>query len=204
MLPSHICICVCLVPQSCPALCNPRDCSLLGSSVHEIVQARRLECVATSSTRGSSWRRDRSCISCMCVLHWQVDSLPLNHLGHPPRHIRTGTSFLPDSSQYILKDFVTVSQSRVWLLAAQKPIKKPSCGKGKLALFWMLATGIGVGDGGGGLLSKCWFHPRGSQRAGVFIDGGGYMRSSAANPDGHLEVGHRGSAQRHLGCFKYS
>ena len=31
---------VCLVSQSCPALCDPTDCSLLGSSVHGILQAR--------------------------------------------------------------------------------------------------------------------------------------------------------------------
>ena len=29
--------------QSCPTLCNPMDCSLLGSSVHGILQARILE-----------------------------------------------------------------------------------------------------------------------------------------------------------------
>ena len=35
-----------LVAQSCPALCNPMDCSLAGSSVHGILQARILEWVA--------------------------------------------------------------------------------------------------------------------------------------------------------------
>ena len=34
------------VAQSCPTLCNPMDCSLLGSSVHGIFQARVLEWVA--------------------------------------------------------------------------------------------------------------------------------------------------------------
>ena len=34
--------------QSCPTLCNPRDCSPLGSSVHGILQARILEWVAIS------------------------------------------------------------------------------------------------------------------------------------------------------------
>ena len=29
--------------QSCPTLCNPMDCSLPGSSVHGILQARTLE-----------------------------------------------------------------------------------------------------------------------------------------------------------------
>ena len=31
--------------QSCPTLCDPMDCSLLGSSVHGILQARILEWV---------------------------------------------------------------------------------------------------------------------------------------------------------------
>ena len=35
-----------VVAQSCPALCDPMDCSLPGSSVHEILQARILEWVA--------------------------------------------------------------------------------------------------------------------------------------------------------------
>ena len=34
------------VAQSCPTLCNPMDCSLPGSSVHGIFQARVLECIA--------------------------------------------------------------------------------------------------------------------------------------------------------------
>ena len=42
------------VAQSCPTLCDPMDCSLSGSSVHEIFQARVLECVAISFSRGSS------------------------------------------------------------------------------------------------------------------------------------------------------
>ena len=37
---------VLLVTQSCPSLCNPMDCSLPGSSVHVISQARILEWVA--------------------------------------------------------------------------------------------------------------------------------------------------------------
>ena len=36
----------CLVTQSCPILCNPMDCSPLGSSIHGILQARMLEWVA--------------------------------------------------------------------------------------------------------------------------------------------------------------
>ena len=44
--------------QSCPALCDPLDCSLLGSSVHGILQARMLEWVAMASSRGASGPRD--------------------------------------------------------------------------------------------------------------------------------------------------
>ena len=36
------------VAQLCPTLCNPMDCSLPGSSVHGILQARILEWVAIS------------------------------------------------------------------------------------------------------------------------------------------------------------
>ena len=36
------------IAQSCPALCDPMDCSLPGSSDHGILQARILECVAIS------------------------------------------------------------------------------------------------------------------------------------------------------------
>ena len=43
--------------------CDPMDCSPSGSSVHGISQARILEWVAISSSRGSSWARDRTLVS---------------------------------------------------------------------------------------------------------------------------------------------
>ena len=42
------------VAQSCPTLCDPMDSSLSGSSLHGILQARVLEWVAISFSRGSS------------------------------------------------------------------------------------------------------------------------------------------------------
>ena len=48
--------------QSCLTLCNPMDCSLPGSSVYEILQARVLEGVAMPSSRGSSSCRDWACV----------------------------------------------------------------------------------------------------------------------------------------------
>ena len=43
-----------LVAQSCLILCNPMDCSLPGSSVLGILQARILDWVAIPFSRGSS------------------------------------------------------------------------------------------------------------------------------------------------------
>ena len=53
-----------LVPQSCPTLCNPIDCGLKGSFLHEILQARILEWIAIPFSRGSSWPRDQIWVSC--------------------------------------------------------------------------------------------------------------------------------------------
>ena len=54
-----------LVAKSCPALCDPTDCSLLGSSVHGISQARILEWVAISFCRESSQPGDQTRVSCL-------------------------------------------------------------------------------------------------------------------------------------------
>ena len=54
------------------------DCRLPGSSVHGIFQSRILEWVAVSFSRGSSRPRSN-----LCLLHWQADSLALNHQGSP-------------------------------------------------------------------------------------------------------------------------
>ena len=77
---SHIC--ACSVAQSCLTLCNLTDCSPAGSPVHEIFQARILEWVAISYSRGSSWFRDWthvSCVSCRQILYycttWEIHYL---------------------------------------------------------------------------------------------------------------------------------
>ena len=53
--------------------CDPVDCSPPDSSVHEILQARILEWVATSFSRGSSRPRDWTQVSCIgrwVLYHW--------------------------------------------------------------------------------------------------------------------------------------
>ena len=51
------------VTQSCPALCDPMDCSLTGSSIHGIFQSRVLEWVAISFSRWSYQPRDQTQVS---------------------------------------------------------------------------------------------------------------------------------------------
>ena len=60
-----VCVCLCVVTKSYLTLCDPMDCSPLGSSVRGISQARIMEWVAISFCRGSSHRSDRTCISCI-------------------------------------------------------------------------------------------------------------------------------------------
>ena len=59
------CYIECVCAQWCPAVCDPMDCSLPGSSVHGIIPERILEWVAISSSRGSSWPRGQTHISCI-------------------------------------------------------------------------------------------------------------------------------------------
>ena len=60
------------VAQSCLTLCDPMDCSLSGSSVHGIFQARVLEWIAISFSRESSWPRDRTWVSHIAGRHFTV------------------------------------------------------------------------------------------------------------------------------------
>ena len=61
---------------------EPMDCSLPGSSVHGIFQARILVWVAISSSRGSSRPSNWTHVP-LPLLHWQAESLSLSHLGSP-------------------------------------------------------------------------------------------------------------------------
>ena len=69
------CTCVCVLSR-CSHVCNPTDCSSPVSSVQGVFQARILERVAISCSRGSSQPKDWthvSCISCIgrrMLLHW--------------------------------------------------------------------------------------------------------------------------------------
>ena len=68
-----------LVAQWCPTLCNPRDYSLPGSSVHGILQARTLEWVTIPFSRGLSPHRDQK----PGLPHWRQILYRLSHQGSP-------------------------------------------------------------------------------------------------------------------------
>ena len=61
----RMCVCCYLLAKSCLTLFDFVDCSLPGSSVHGIFQARILEWVTISYFKGSSCPRNWTCISCI-------------------------------------------------------------------------------------------------------------------------------------------
>ena len=68
-------ICCSLVTKSLSTLCNPMDCSPLGSSVYRILQARILEWVTISFSRGSTQGRDWTHVSSIgrwVLYHWNI------------------------------------------------------------------------------------------------------------------------------------
>ena len=67
--------------QLCPTLCDPVDCSPPGSSVHGILQARILEWVAIPFSRGSSWPRDRTQVSCIAGRPFNLWAIHTANLG---------------------------------------------------------------------------------------------------------------------------
>ena len=69
---------MCSVAQSCRTLNDPMDHSPQGSSVHGIFQARILEWVAISSSRGSSRPSNQIQFSCISCIGRQI----LYHLSH--------------------------------------------------------------------------------------------------------------------------
>ena len=70
-----VCVCVCMCNLQCPTICDSMDSSPEGSSVHGILQARILEWVTMTFSRGSSRPRDSRfshvfCIGRQILYHW--------------------------------------------------------------------------------------------------------------------------------------
>ena len=71
-----------LAAQSCPTLCKPQTIALQAPLSMGFFQARILEWVVISFSRGSSQPRDQTHVT--CLLHWQAGSSPLASPGKPP------------------------------------------------------------------------------------------------------------------------
>ena len=77
----HFHWCVCVRTLCCSVThCDLMDCSLRGSSIHGIFQARILKWIAISFSRWSSWPRDWTLISWVSCN--EGDSLSLYHFGN--------------------------------------------------------------------------------------------------------------------------
>ena len=96
-----------LVTQMCPPLCHPLDCSPPGSSAHGISQARILEWVAISYSRGS-FPTQGSNLSLLCLLHWQADSLAQHQLGSLCRGLKVKSESEVAQSSPTLCDLWTI------------------------------------------------------------------------------------------------
>ena len=77
---NSLCTCIMLIPQSCLTLCNLMDCSLSGSSVHGLVQARILECVVISfsSVEGMVGGKSQGGLE-----NWLINPVAKLSLGYP-------------------------------------------------------------------------------------------------------------------------
>ena len=75
-----LCLLLVLVAKLCSILCDPMDSSPRGSSVHGTFQARILgEGGCHFFLQGIFLDQGSN----LCLLRWQVDSLPLSHQGSP-------------------------------------------------------------------------------------------------------------------------
>ena len=89
-----------LFAQSSPTLCHPMDCSLSGSSVHGIFQARVLEWIAISFSGGGSPAL-------------QADALPSEPPGNPLESFSLFKTTLPMYPCVLLKIYMTLLKREI-------------------------------------------------------------------------------------------
>ena len=89
---------LCLVTKSCLTLCDPMDCSLPGSSVHGILQARTLEWVVMPSSRGSN----PGLLNCKWILYCLSHQGKPKHSGLDNLSLLQGIFLTQESNQVLL------------------------------------------------------------------------------------------------------
>ena len=85
----HVCVCSKSL-WSCLTLCDPKDYSPPGSTVHGILHSRILEWVAMPNSSWAGMVPTQGSNPCLlCHLPWQVGSLPLAPPGKPSTSVKT-------------------------------------------------------------------------------------------------------------------
>ena len=141
LLPIYVHCLASSAAQSCLTLCSSMDCSLLGSPVHGILQARILEWAAMPSSRGSSWPRDEPALlqGILLTQGWNLPSSILQGIlptqgwtcplpGDPPD---PGMN-LPSS---ILQGILL---TQGWNLPSSRGSSRPRDGPAGTLLHWLL------------------------------------------------------------------
>ena len=117
----HPCVCMPSRSSRVQLFVTPMDCSPWGSSVHGILQARILEWLAISSSRGSSQFRDPTWVS--CISHTAGGFFPAEPPGKP------------------LSPSLTFIHSKLWIASCQ--LDGQSClttyDLQKQLFFWILS-----------------------------------------------------------------
>ena len=90
---TDMCCALCLVTQSCLALCDLMDCSPPGSSVYGGFSGKNTRVGCHVLLQGLFPTQGLNpCL--LCFLHWQAGSLPLEPLGNPTMHIYLSSIYI--------------------------------------------------------------------------------------------------------------
>ena len=150
---AHLCVVsvpVCICAQLCPALCDPVDSSLSGSSVHGLSRQEYWSGLPFPPQGDLPEQGSNLCL--LCLLHWQAVSLPLHHLGGPECWIDYNFSMeiSMDSGKLEVIVLCVQEQGRTcsWVVLILKQwVKLPGCNCGHdlvQTLEWIVCSSMNL------------------------------------------------------------